>query len=144
MFVANAQTNLKDAKVSSENVEEKELSRPKEEITLAHIWKEYRFYAKSVGGLRSMNDGLHYTVLEDGNIVKYAYKTGEKVSRLVNAEDLKLEDKKIKIKAYEISDDENKLLLATEKESIYRRSWKARHFDYDITDKTITLFREGE
>lgn len=144
MFVANAQTNLKDAKVSSENVEEKELSRPKEEITLAHIWKEYRFYAKSVGGLRSMNDGLHYTVLEDGNIVKYAYKTGEKVSRLVNAEDLKLDDKKIKINAYEFSADENKLLLATEKESIYRRSWKARHFVYDITDKTITQLSEGE
>lgn len=37
------------------------------------------FSTKGVSGLRSMNDGEHYTVLEDRGtkIVKYSYKTGK-------------------------------------------------------------------
>lgn len=140
----NAQTNLKDVKVDSENKEGKNMNRPKVDVTLANIWKEYKFTAKSVGGLRSMNDGLHYTVLEEGSIIKYAYKTGEKVAVLVNAEDLKINGNKLKINAYEFSADESKVLLATEKESIYRRSWKARHFVYDLSDKTTKQLSEGK
>lgn len=140
----NAQTNLIDAKVDSEHKEGTVNSREKVDITLAHIWKDYKFYAKSVNGLRSMNDGLHYTVLQEGSIVKYAYKTGEKIETLVNAADLNLNGNDLKINAYEFSADENKVLLATEKESIYRRSWKARHFVYDLTDKSISQLSAGE
>ena len=50
-------------------------------ISLEDIQVYGTFYEKKVAGLRSMNSGLYYTVLEDGNkIVRYSYKTGEKVS----------------------------------------------------------------
>ncbi|KAA3651841.1 MAG: S9 family peptidase [Bacteroidetes bacterium] len=147
----SAQTNLKDAKLKTEQeneVKTNDLTRPKVDITLADIWKDYKFYSKSVSGLNSMNDGLHYTVLENGengkSIVKYAYSTGEKVAVLVDAKDLSIDGKNLSIDAYEFSADENKVLIATEKESIYRRSWKARHFIYDITDKTTLQLSEGD
>ena len=31
-----------------------------QEITVEKIWKKFEFYAKSVNGFRSMNDGNHY------------------------------------------------------------------------------------
>jgi len=41
------------------------------------------FAQKSVTGLRSLNDGLHYTTHEEGKrIIKYSYKTGTQVEIL--------------------------------------------------------------
>ena len=77
------------------------LAQQKEEITLEDIWRDSKFNASSVGGLRSMNDGVHYTTLvreEEGvNIVKYAYADKKYQEILVSASDLKFEDKIIRI-----------------------------------------------
>ena len=54
----------------------------KKMIDLKDIWKNYTFSSETVRGVRSMNDGKNYTVLERGksgvNLVKYNYNTGKK------------------------------------------------------------------
>ena len=66
-------------------------SEPKEnkQITLDDLFTDNTFRSKSVKGLRSMNDGLHYTTLEsaDGQsvIVKSKYETGEVADALLHS-----------------------------------------------------------
>ncbi len=123
-------------------------SSDKKPITLEDIWKNYTFSAESVRGLRSMNDGLHYTVLErteNGSaLVKYNYKSGKKLSTLINPEDLKIGETTLKMNAYEFSADEKKVLIATELESIYRRSTKAYYYILDLKTKEIQKLSEGD
>ena len=55
------------------------------EISLEDIYTHQKFRERTVRGLRSMNDGEHFTTLEENRkIVKYSYKTGEVVDILFN------------------------------------------------------------
>ena len=90
------------------------------EITLEGIYKDYNFYPKSYQGLKSMNNGEFYTQMkrtEDGQeIIKYSFKNGDRITRLFKSLDFKIE----RINSYSFSDDDKLMILATEKESIYR------------------------
>lgn len=122
-------------------------SPEKKEISMADIWRKGSFSQESVSGFRSMNDGLHYTILEKkdaGNqLSKYSYATGEFVEAIVKAEDLKVDGEIIKMDGYEFSADEQKVLVATEKESIYRRSSKAYFYIYDLKDKSLKALNQN-
>ncbi|MBL0316745.1 MAG: hypothetical protein IPP69_13660 [Flavobacteriales bacterium] len=57
------------------------------------IWKGSEFSAEFIGGLNSMNDGLHYTSTEESDafgtrIVKYSYATGKEVGVIATAKDI--------------------------------------------------------
>ena len=55
-------------------------AQEKKELTLDDFVSNYSFYAQSVHGVNSMNDGENFTSLVQGKfIVKYSYKTGEAV-----------------------------------------------------------------
>src|SRR5688572_8601536 len=101
-------------------------------ITLEDIWKNYSYYPQYLYGLNSMNDGLNYTIQGDNGVEKYDYKTGNKVGEFTFG-DLKIGD-------YTFSDDESKILVSTESESIYRHSSKGYYHVYDLkTQKTTSL-----
>ncbi len=106
------------------------------EITIEDLWLNYTFYASGVYGLRSMNDGLHYTTYSRRNqaIVKYSYKTGEVVDTILKVSDLKLTG----VSDYHFSADETKLLLETNVKSIYRHSYTAENYIYDINTKKVS------
>lgn len=96
------------------------------------------FSQKSVQGLLSMNDGVHYTTLEEGGtkIVKYSYATGKAVDTLLNLNTLK--DAEIKsINEYEFSADESRILLMTNPERIYRRSFTADYFVFSFKNREL-------
>jgi len=117
-------------------------------IGLEDIWKNYTFSAKTVRGIRSMNDGIHYTVIERGDkgvqLSKYKYETGELENVLFTAEDLTFEGEAINMESYEFSSDENKVLIGTEIEYIYRRSYKAHYYVYDLKAKNIQKLGNDE
>lgn len=71
-----------------------------------------------VAGIRSMNDGEHYTVLEDNNIVCYAY-AGEAPGRKL----LPAAAAGLKITDYAFSPDERRILVASGCNPIYRHSY---------------------
>ncbi len=123
-----------------------------EPITLAKLWQSGEFSAKGVSGLRSMNDGLHYTVLaSDGKsqyIVKHSFETGEPVDTLVRSSDLVGGDgKKVFFSSYSFNEDESKLLLANAVESIYRHSYKGNYYGFNMATKVlkpVTDFSKGK
>jgi len=113
-------------------------------IELEDLFVKGTFSEKTVQGLCPMNDGLHYTTLEDGNkIVKYSYQTGEQVSVIFNLE--KIENAPIKsFSNYEFSDDETKILLTTERKPIYRRSYTANYYVWNsVTEELHPLSEKG-
>jgi len=108
-------------------------------ITLEDIFKNKVFTEKTVSGLKSMNDGEHFTLLEKENqIVKYSYKTGYVVEILFNSfgDDIKIKD-------YEFSYDESKIIIATNAEYVYRRSYKADYYIFNLTSKTLEKLSEN-
>lgn len=114
-------------------------------ITLENIITQGTFRAKSVYGLRSMNDGIHYSTMEDGDrIVKYSYQTGKEVEVLFDLS--KLKDAPIThFSNYEFSNDETKILLTTKRKAIYRRSFTAEYYVWNsVTEELTALSDKGE
>ncbi|NPA44289.1 MAG: S9 family peptidase, partial [Chlorobi bacterium] len=96
--------------------------------------KSYLFWAGSVYGVRSMNDGEHFTTQNrSGDILKYSYETGKVVDTIFKASNFKLQ-----IDDYEFNTDETKILLQTNYERIYRRSFTADYYVYDIANNKIS------
>ena len=88
-------------------------------ITLSDLWQKYSFYAGGIGGLRSMNDGKHYSASTKKTIDKYSYQTGEKVATLL---DITTIEELEGFGGYAFNADETGAILQTETESIYRYS----------------------
>ena len=74
-------------------------------LSLDDFFVKGSFRTQRVYGLRSMNDGEHYTVLEGSRsrIVKYSYKTGQAVETLLDLQ--KIEDSPVKLGMFETLDN---------------------------------------
>jgi dipeptidyl-peptidase-4 len=109
-------------------------------ITLEDIFRDRVFAQKSISGLRSCNDGEHYTRIENGGLAKYKYATGKFVETLLHFGDIKLSKSP---ENYEFSADETKILLTTNSKYIYRRSFTADYLIYDFATKTCEHLSEN-
>lgn len=98
------------------------------------------FAEKKVSGINWMNDGKFYTALTDNKVLKYDITTGQPVQTLVDGGTL---FPAIVIDDYSLSADETQLLLQTEKQSIYRHSFIAGYFVYDIGSKQLKPLSPG-
>jgi dipeptidyl-peptidase-4 len=117
-------------------------SQPKAQnkLLLEDIWKNNAFGSKVISGINSMRDGLHYTVLVNSGknqyIVKYEYNTGNATDTLFSSE---IADRSIgeipTMASYRFSPDEQKLLLMTGQEQLYRHSFKSDYIIYEIASK---------
>ena len=87
----------------------------------------------------------HYTATDSDHTVigKYSYKTGLPVDTLFNVKTAK-ECIFTSFDDYELSPDEKKILIYTNPEMIYRRSFKANYFTYDINRNLIKPLSEGK
>ncbi|MGE0566821.1 MAG: S9 family peptidase [Bacteroidia bacterium] len=113
-----------------------------DKISLADIWVNYAFVAQGTQGFNTMNDGLHYTDIEEDKengmqLSKFQIKNGKKVEVLLKANDVKVDGKALDISNYSFSPGEDKLLFSKNVEFIYRRSWKADYFVYDLKAKSL-------
>lgn len=113
-----------------------------EKITVETIWKKYAFFGRSVEGFTAMKDGIHFTKFSDDGgqaaISKYKiadYKGSGEV--LVRLSDLQVDGTQLEIDDYSFNADETKLLLTTRTQSVYRRSYVAEHYIYNLSDKQL-------
>ncbi len=104
-----------------------------QKLTLEEIFGDYRFYASTLDGIHSMNNGLYYSVLENDKIVQYDYETGTKVTVILDASDLPKDVSTIN--EYQFSNDETKILITTHIRPIYRHSYTATYWVYDLNSK---------
>ena len=115
-----------------------------QDITVEKIWKKYEFYAKGVDGFKSMNDGEHYTrPTEDFSIKKFSISNPNDAGTvIVDGKNLLYKGKSIAFDDYEFNADETKILLLTQLESVYRRSFTAVYFLYDIASGKVQALDE--
>lgn len=110
------------------------VSAQTKEITLEEIW-DGTFRQERLESLQSLNNGKEYVVLDfdrdtrTSSIEVYSYETGEQTRTLLSSE--KLEGVQYFVD-FELNADESKVILATEVESIYRRSTKGVYYVYDL------------
>ena len=101
-------------------------------ITVEDIWKDYTFYARSVPGFNFQKDGRHYTRKEEDKVVQYDLLTGAKTKVLMDAKSLSsIGDFDQTFNRYSFSDNEGKMLLTSNLESIYRHSTKGKFYVLD-------------
>jgi len=83
-----------------------------------------------------MNDGRHYTINNRGvSVDKHAYKDGKKINMLFSTKD---HESISSFDSYSFSSDEKFILLTTETEPIYRRSFLASYYIYNTENKELT------
>ncbi|HMQ08838.1 MAG TPA: S9 family peptidase [Saprospiraceae bacterium] len=121
-------------------------SHAQERITLDDIWTKFTFYTRSVPGFNFKKDGRHYTRLENNAILEYDLTTGEVVNEIVTGEKLKgISNFSGNISSYEFTEDERKILIKSESESIYRRSTRAQFHVYDLASGSLVqIFDQGK
>ena len=110
------------------------------QITVEDFTSNNVFRAKSVRGIRWMNDGQYYSALKGNTIVKYDVTTGNIVDTILDGN---ATEPKITISDYTFSDDEQQILLLTDRKSIYRRSFTAVYYVYSHTDKSMRKLADG-
>jgi len=112
-------------------------------ITMDDLWKNNTFKIKDIPGFNAMSDGTHYTQIDrDGKhtyIRVYNLETGKQERTLFDNEAQKFGGSELNIDGYSFSKDEQKMLLLTESENIYRHSVLQRVYVYDITSGSIKL-----
>ena len=116
-------------------------------ITLEDIWSHGTFRTERMDVLHSMANGQQYSVLNfdrasrSTSIDIYDYKTLEKVKTLVSSANL---DDIPYFTDYTFSADENKVILATNEESIYRRSSLGNYYVYNVNTQSLSLISEDK
>ncbi len=111
-----------------------------EKITLEDLHEKGTFRQESVYNVNWMNDGKFYSALDENQVKKIDVTTGETAEILVNGKELNPE---ISIKNYTFSKDESKILLATDVNYIYRRSFTAKYYVYDFKSKSLKPLSDG-
>lgn len=107
-------------------------AQEKKEVQLNDVLRG-TFSARGTGEMTAIpGDGEHYAQMNrQGQIVKYSYKTGEQVEVLFDvktARDCPFE----RFDSYQFSPDGTYLLLSTETQRIYRRSFSAVYYLYSL------------
>ncbi len=110
------------------------------QLTLEEIWSG-AFRAEGMTALEAMKNTNQYTVLDfdraskSSQINLYDFATLSKVATLVDSKDFQeLEG----IDSYTFSKDEKKLLIANNSDQIFRHSFVADFFIYDISTKSLS------
>lgn len=112
-------------------------------LTNQAIWYSNTFSSDRLSGLVSMNDGERYTTMEhaDGGmeVNTYAYRSGQKTGTLFRSADLVPQGASapIDLEDYALSGDERRVLITTATEPLYRYSFFAYNYVYDLGTKTL-------
>lgn len=104
-----------------------------------------KYYAWGVMPVTSSADGEHYFQAnrESSMIVKYSYKTGLPVDTIFNTKRAR-ECTFDSFQGFIISPDEKRLLVYRDYESIYRHSFKANYYYYDVRRNMVRKLTENK
>jgi len=111
----------------------------KKDITLEDIWTNDTFRSDYMSSLHSMNVA-YYAVMEypkSGVVInKYSYKTLQKTATIVDSKEIENVET---FSSYEFNNDETKIILGTDFKQVYRHSYTATYYVYDLATKKATL-----
>ena len=123
-------------------VSESSIAQQKKTVSLEDVFKSNTFSQKSVYGINWMKDGQYYSSLQRGltgpKVVKINVATGEEEAVLIDGAALG-----INFSSYSFNPDESKALIASEVESIYRRSSKGIFHVVDLNSGSAQKLMDG-
>lgn len=102
------------------------------------------FREKTIAAVNPLADGETYTQISaDGKqIVQYSFKTGKQVAVLFDAE--KARGAKVnKVEGYVMSPKGNRMLIQTQTKNIYRRSFTAVYYIFNIANNKLEPLSDG-
>ena len=114
------------------------------EVTLEEIWGG-EFRQEYLQSLRSLNNGEEYAVrnfdraARTMNVDVYSYETGEKTRTLISSAEIEGLDF---FQDYTLSENESKVILSTQVQSIFRRSTTGVYYVYDFSSEKLTQISE--
>lgn len=117
-------------------------TQDKKTVSLEDVFKKGTFNQKSVGGINWMKDGQYYTSLVSDNgskVVKINVSTGEQEAVLIDGFELG-----INFSSYSLNNDETKAVVISEREGIYRRSFKGVYHVVDLATGETQQLKNGE
>lgn len=99
----------------------------------------------SIKEMRPLADGVSYACIsEDGKRIEvFSYKTGKQTGVLFDLDNVKGDVKISEFDGYELSSNEKKILLWNDVNKIYRHSFTAEYFVYDIMRGTMARVSDG-
>ncbi len=99
----------------------------------------------AVREMTPLSDGVSYACISDSEeaIEVYSYKTGKMTGKLFDLNEVKGDVKIDGFDGYLLSDDGRKILLWTDSEKIYRYSFTAEYYVYDVARMTMKRVSEG-
>lgn len=102
------------------------------------------FSAKTVSGITPIRGADQYArISADGKqIVQYSFKTGKQTTVLFDVNNTQGETIK-KLDGYLMSPDGQRMLIATNRQAVYRRSYKADWYIYTIQSRKLEKLSEG-
>ena len=102
------------------------------------------FAASYVTGINPIEGtDLYASISNDGKqIVSYSFKTGKQVAVLFDVDTSKAPFESVE--GYVMSPNGKRLLVYTKRKAVYRHSFKAEYFIYDIDKKQLKKLSEGE
>ena len=102
------------------------------------------FASRSAGrGMRSMSDGLHYTMMDKAHkaILRYSFATGQLVDTLFSVDKARECEFKT-FDDYILEPQGHHILLLRDKKAVYRRSWTADAYHYDVRRNRVEPLSE--
>lgn len=117
-------------------------------LTVELIWKDNEFASKGVGGFNGMKDGQHFTKFNSAennlSITKHSYTNISGEGEIIlSSKDLYYKGQALEIDSYSFNNDETKLLLMTNSEPVYRRSYTSTYYIYDLKSKALSALDES-
>lgn len=96
------------------------------------------FSAKYLSAVTPLSDNYSYAMISDDGkkIIKYSYKTGKQTEVIFDT-NTTVGEKIDKIDGFIMSPDETKMLVRTNTKKIYRRSFTAIYYIYNISDRKM-------
>lgn len=118
-------------------------------LTLPDIWNGQKYASEGVRGFRVLNDGESYVQIDEDKerelleMNRYSIKEGVRMETLVSNADIKdAAGKRISIRSFQFSEDEEQIMFLTDIQSIYRHSYSAVFHVLDR--KTKRLYHSGK
>lgn len=97
------------------------------------------FAPENVQNVRWMNNGNYYSATNENKIIRYHIVNGNELVLFDGADFTGTDgESPFRIQGYQFSADENKILLKTDVEQIWRRSTRENYYVYDRNTKELT------
>ena len=102
------------------------------------------YSARGVSGVRPLSDGERYSQISlDGKIIARSFRTGEQTDVLFDPAATKGDIRIQHFSGYIMSPDEQNILIETERQGIYRHSFTAVDYIYNVRNRTLARLSEG-